>query len=139
MPQLQPRPAVPPPGGGRSGGASPDPRVNAAKMQVEMLKLAIDTYQFDAKQYPASLRDLIAAPVDTELAKRWRGPYMKSTRNAFLDPWGNPYLYAHPGKRNPNTFDVWSIGPDGQDGTGDDIGNWEQPAEHRTTDATAPH
>jgi general secretion pathway protein G len=30
-----------------------------------------------------------------------------------------------PGKHNPDTFDVWSVGPDGQDGTDDDIGNWE--------------
>jgi hypothetical protein len=68
---------------------------------------------------------LITAPKDAELAKRWSGPYMKSTRNAFLDPWGNLYRYTHPGKRNPDTFDVWSIGPDGQDGTADDIGNWQ--------------
>jgi general secretion pathway protein G len=30
-----------------------------------------------------------------------------------------------PGKHNTDSFDVWSVGPDGQDGTEDDIGNWQ--------------
>ena len=29
------------------------------------------------------------------------------------------------GKHNSDSFDIWSTGPDGQDGTEDDIGNWE--------------
>jgi len=27
---------------------------------------------------------------------------------------------------NPDSYDVWSMGPDGQSGTEDDIGNWQQ-------------
>ena len=30
-----------------------------------------------------------------------------------LDPWGNPYQYACPGTHNPDSYDVWSLGPDG--------------------------
>jgi hypothetical protein len=43
---------------------------------------------------------------------------------ALLDPWGNRFNYAAPGRHNLDRFDVWSLGPDGQDGTADDIGNW---------------
>jgi general secretion pathway protein G len=40
------------------------------------------------------------------------------------DPWGNEYQYAYPGEANPNSYDIWSYGPDGSSGTDDDIGNW---------------
>jgi general secretion pathway protein G len=42
-----------------------------------------------------------------------------------LDPWDSEYKFASPGKHNSESFDVWSVGPDKQDGTDDDIGNWE--------------
>ena len=42
----------------------------------------------------------------------------------IIDPWGNPYQYRRPGKRNPEEFDIFSMGKDGQEGTEDDIGNW---------------
>jgi len=35
-----------------------------------------------------------------------------------------PYIYRVSGKHNSNSFDVLSIGPDGREGGGDDIGNW---------------
>jgi general secretion pathway protein G len=41
------------------------------------------------------------------------------------DPWGNTYAYVKPGVRNPRSFDVVSRGPDGLEGTQDDVGNWD--------------
>jgi len=40
------------------------------------------------------------------------------------DPWGNPYIYVCPGTHNTDSYDLHSFGPDGQDGTEDDIDNW---------------
>ncbi len=40
-----------------------------------------------------------------------------------LDPWGTPYKYYWPGRKNPKGFDLFSFGPDRQEGTEDDIGN----------------
>ena len=40
------------------------------------------------------------------------------------DPWGNPYVYVCPGTHNTDGYDLHSFGPDGQDGTEDDIDNW---------------
>jgi general secretion pathway protein G len=43
-----------------------------------------------------------------------------------LDPWGSPYRYEIPAKWNKSEkFDVFSIGPDKQPYTDDDIGNWD--------------
>ena len=55
----------------------------------------------------------------------WDGPYMEAEALP-VDPWNNPYQYEFPptkGKRKdfPN---IWSLGPDGEDNTDDDITNW---------------
>jgi general secretion pathway protein G len=43
---------------------------------------------------------------------------------ALMDPWGHKYQYRNPGTHNPSSYDIYSLGPDGQEGTPDDIGNW---------------
>ncbi len=55
----------------------------------------------------------------------WGGPYFDSP-DAFTDKWGNQLRYRHPSKTFPDKsdqYDLWSIGPDGADGTDDDILN----------------
>jgi hypothetical protein len=37
---------------------------------------------------------------------------------------GHKYFYECPGKHNPDSYDLFSAGPDGRIGTDDDIGNW---------------
>ena len=53
----------------------------------------------------------------------WNGPYLPSVPK---DPWGNPYLYRQPGRHNTTGYDLYSFGPDGQEGGGDDIDNWSE-------------
>jgi general secretion pathway protein G len=58
--------------------------------------------------------------------ERWSGPFL--VKEAFHnDPWGRPYVYRCPGQHN-NDFDLFSVGPDGKEGTGDAINNWSQRA-----------
>ena len=40
------------------------------------------------------------------------------------DPWGNPYQLISPGEIGK--VDIFSMGPDGEAGTDDDIGNWDE-------------
>jgi general secretion pathway protein G len=42
------------------------------------------------------------------------------------DDWGNEYVYKQPGQHNEYGFDLYSLGPDEQQGTDDDITNWSQ-------------
>jgi general secretion pathway protein G len=97
---------------------------DAAKGQVGIFKSGINLYKFHTRNYPAGLEGLTTKPSDANIANRWAGPYLDSTK-VPLDPWDRDYKFAAPGKHNADTFDVWSVGPDGQDGTEDDIGNWE--------------
>lgn len=100
--------------------------VNAAKSQIGLFKSPLDTYLLDVGDYPstsAGLEALHSAPPEAQGqgTMKWGGPYMDKIP---ADPWGRPYQYTAPGRHNPETFDVWSFGPDGSDGTDDDIGNW---------------
>lgn len=44
-----------------------------------------------------------------------------------LDPWKNKYRYEYPSYRRPDMTKpaIWSAGPDGIDGTADDVINWK--------------
>lgn len=93
------------------------------------IPLALDLFELDTGRYPTTeegLGALRTKPVGVEDgtdAKVWRGPYLKQTT---ADPWGRPYHYVYPGTRNPEDYDLFSVGPDGTEGTGDDIGNWSK-------------
>jgi general secretion pathway protein G len=101
--------------------------IQAAKTQVGLCKTALQTYQLAMGDYPSTaqgLRALRYSPSDAPNANKWDGPYLDA--DVPLDPWYNPYQYLYPGQRNPDSFDVWSFGPDCVNGTDDDIGNWTQ-------------
>ena len=86
------------------------------------LDLALTKYRLDTGNYPTTaegLQSLMTAPAGK--GARWRGPYVNRLQD---DPWGNPYQYRFPGVKNPQSYDLYSLGPDGTEGTPDDIGNW---------------
>lgn len=88
------------------------------------VKLPLTSYSMHMGSFPSTadgLNALIAPP--SGKAERWRGPYFEDGKMPE-DPWGQPYQYRYPGVKNKYTYDVWSKGPDQQDGTADDIGNW---------------
>jgi general secretion pathway protein G len=98
-------------------------RIQAAQTQVGLLKEAIRLYEATVNSYPSSLQALRSAPQDLPDPTKWTGPYLET--DVGTDPWGNVYQYASPGSHNPDSFDVWSFGPDRVNGTPDDIGNWK--------------
>jgi general secretion pathway protein G len=98
-------------------------QIDAAKAAVSMFETPLEAYHLHMDAYPSSqigLDALRSAPADA--GSNWSGPYIK--QDIPLDPWRNPYRYASPGTHNPDSYDLWSAGPDGVDGTPDDIGNW---------------
>ena len=89
---------------------------------------ALDRYRLDMGNYPGKndgLMALVEPPDDKDLAKKWRGPYLKSAKD-LKDAWGNDLVYEFPGRYNENGYDLSSAGPDGEEGTDDDITNWEK-------------
>jgi general secretion pathway protein G len=105
-----------------------DAKLNAAKSQVEIFALALDSYRIDNDVYPGtdqSLSALRTLPTTGDAPRNWRGPYLRKA--VPLDPWGRPYLYVAPGKENPTSYDLYSLGRDGKlggDGEDADITSW---------------
>jgi general secretion pathway protein G len=97
--------------------------IDAARTQIGLVKSAIRFYHLHMNQYPTALEELTTSPSDSSKSSQWAGPYLE--KQVPLDPWGRAYQYVAPGKRSPTTFDIWSLGPDGIDGSDDDIGNWQ--------------
>jgi general secretion pathway protein G len=88
------------------------------------MKMPLTAYRMDMGDYPSTAEGLKAlSTVPSNKADRWRGPYVTEGRIPD-DPWKEPYQYRYPGTKNKNGYDLWSKGPDKQDGTADDIGNW---------------
>jgi len=99
-------------------------RITAARADVAILEGALEAFEVDTGRYPTSeegLSALIEQPTDT---KEWHGPYIK--RGLPKDPWGNAYVYKYPGDHNTSGYDLYSYGPNGQQGGDDDIDNWSQ-------------
>lgn len=105
-------------------GTQQKAKIDQARSQIGLVESAARLYQLHMNGYPQTLDDLIQAPSDATNPNKWGGPYLE--KKVPLDPWENEYMYANPGKNNTTKFDIWSMGPDGMDGTEDDIGNWEQ-------------
>jgi general secretion pathway protein G len=98
-------------------------RFTAAQTQISTFKTALDAFEVDMGSYPrgkAGMMDLIQQPRN---AANWHGPYLQSDAIP-KDPWGNDYIYECPGRHNPSSYDIMSMGPDGRAGTEDDICNW---------------
>jgi len=53
-------------------------------------------------------------------AQNWRGPYLQTDRIP-LDPWQNEYIYECPGRHNPTSYDLSSMGAPNEDTP---IANW---------------
>ena len=99
-------------------GRSEQARSTAAHADIASIKTALDAFEVDNGFYPKSIQDLVTVPSN---AKNWHGPYLEKVPQ---DPWGNPYIYYYPGKHNSSGYDLVSVGPDGKEGTDDDIVSW---------------
>lgn len=93
-------------------GRATQARINRAYADIKSYQTALDSYALDHNdQYPNSLKELTGGKIE----------YISVLKK---DPWGNAYIYEKPGKKHPKSYDIYSLGPDGQKGTEDDIAEW---------------
>ena len=100
---------------------------NLTRVQIAELERAIEFFQMDMKRFPTEDEGLRAlwtkdAIEDEEDAENWSRAYLKDP--VPEDPWGNEWIYRYPGEiRGEQYYDIISVGPDGEEGTEDDITN----------------
>lgn len=97
-------------------------RITKARQDIRALEAALNLYRLDNYTYPTTdqgLEALVTKPAAPE-PPRWKeGGYVDRLPT---DPWQHPYQFLNPGTHG--AIDIYSMGPDGQSGTDDDIGNW---------------
>ena len=105
-------------------------RMATTKAQLATLNVALELYRKDVGHYPTPALGL-GALVGQTSDGIWEGPYLQSGQLP-VDPWGTPYRYTFQDGR-PS---VRSAGPDGVDGTADDLTSSQNPAvNHDANDA----
>ena len=103
----------------RLAGRSEQARIAAAQADINAnLSAALDLFELEKGRYPTTEEGLAALRQAGS-----KGPYLK--KPVPLDPWGKLYVYRSPGQHNPEDYDLFSLGPDGVEGTKDDITNWK--------------
>lgn len=105
-------------------GRAVQARITAARTDISYLELGLDVFEVDTGRYPSTAEGLTALTQQPADVTTWHGPYIK--RGVPKDPWGHPYVYKYPGDHNVNSYDLYSSGPDGEDGGDDDIDNWSE-------------
>lgn len=111
---------------------------NTTRVLLQQLQTALDTYRLNIGHYPTEdeggLNALLVKPTfeQENLADKWQGPYVKPG-TTLLDAWGNPIHYEPSDTTTPDTsstdtsgqpalpYKLYSVGPDGQPDTDDDI------------------
>lgn len=93
-------------------------RYDAAKIQVNSLKTAIQHYSLDNGMPPTQkqgLEALVTKPTDAPIPTDYRPDGYLDSREVPLDPWGNDYAYLVPGS-NGEPFEIICYGADGEVG-----------------------
>jgi general secretion pathway protein G len=97
-------------------------KITAARTSISNMETVLDAFEIDAGRYPTTEEGLRALVEQPASVTEWKGPYL--SHGVPNDPWGNPFGYRCPGQHNTSGYDLYSFGPDGQEGGDDDIDNW---------------
>ena len=107
------------------------------EMLIQNLDIACKAYKGDRGAYPPDDQfhlhlcqertKTLDAGASTKLPPylQLRADWVEPSTSAIIDAWGRKIRYRAPGEKNKAHVDLWSAGPNGQDGDVDDVGNWK--------------
>ncbi len=105
---------------------------NTTKLLLNQVASALDTYRLNIGSYPTEeqggLDALLKKPTyeNEKLGEKWQGPYLKPGTK-LEDPWGHKIMYEKVERAADDKttyklpYKLFSVGPDGQPDTEDDI------------------
>lgn len=91
-----------------------------AESDFKSLDSALAMYKLNAGTYPVTqqgLKALVDKPSSTPAPRRW----VQIVTKVPADPWGRPYGYRFPGKKDASEYEIISYGRDGTENTEDDL------------------
>lgn len=99
------------------GGAE----IQRVESDFNNLKAAVLSYKMLAGNAPTTqqgLEALFTKPTSHPIPKRWNSAGNKGVPK---DPWGVPYRYRNPGKKDTSDFEIYTFGKDQLENTDDDL------------------
>jgi general secretion pathway protein G len=87
-----------------------------ARVDLRNLKTALTMFRELNGDYPSTaqgIKGLVERPTAPPKPKMWR----KLLAHEIRDPWKFEFVYKCPGEKNPDSYDLFSVGPDGKTGT----------------------
>ncbi len=102
-------------------------KVDLQRVQLQQNASAFQQFRLDLGRWPAEEEGVEVLWKQDNLEdenefERWRGPYLEAI--VLEDSWGNELVYHFPGEmRGESYYDLIAVGPDGEEGSDDDITN----------------
>lgn len=95
-----------------------DIKKTMAAVQLKTVSGKLELYRLDNGTYPTTeqgLDALVSAPISAPQPRHYApGGYVDDSE--LVDPWRQPLVYRAPGEINTASFDLCSLGSDGQPG-----------------------
>ncbi len=98
-------------------------QIKKAAVDIQTLEGQLEMYKLRTNRFPTTeqgLEALVSMPTIEPIPRNY--PNEGFIKRLPLDPWGNPYQLLSPGEID--NIDIYSFGPDMEEGTDDDIGTW---------------
>lgn len=101
-------------------------KINSVKIQMKNFKTLLGEFRRHCHRYPTTdegLQALIEKPTGGKDCKRYPPSGYIEGGEIPLDPWDSEYIYT---AQNFKEYTIISIGPDGEEGTEDDISSHDK-------------
>lgn len=96
-------------------------KIQRVESDFNNLRAAVLNYKMLANNAPTTqqgLGALFTKPSTPPIPKRWTSA---GSKGVPTDPWGVPYRYRNPGKKDSSDFEIYTFGPDQLENTDDDM------------------
>ena len=103
-------------------GVAKDTKIRSDLQTIQTQLMVYESMNGFPPSSEQGLRALVQQPSSNPAPRAWR----QLLKEVPLDPWGMEYQYVQPGRRNSESYDIFSAGKDRTPGTEDDIGNWKK-------------
>ncbi len=103
-------------------GVAQDTKIRSDIQTIQTQLMVYESMNGFAPSSEQGLKALVQAPSSSPAPRNWR----QLMKEVPLDPWGMEYQYVAPGRRNADSYDIFSAGKDRTPGTDDDQGNWKR-------------
>ncbi len=91
--------------------------VGQMRSDLKNIEMSLVRYKTNKRALPSQEEGLVA--LTKPGASLGGGALLKS--ESIMDVWGHALQYRNPGKRNPMSYDLFSVGPDGIIDSSDDV------------------